>query len=181
MGMIKNILFKIKCSRNPIKMARKIGVKVGEQCSFVSMPNFGSEPYLVEIGNHVRIASGVTFLTHDGATWVFREQEAYKRVIRFGRIVVGNNCFIGYHSIIMPNVKIGDNCIIAAGAIVTKDVPEGSVVGGVPARVITTVKEYADKCMVETPDYDDKLLKYNKRKELERLYVEQGETNDSKI
>ncbi len=47
-----------------------------------------------------------------------------------------DNVFIGANSIIMPNVRVGSNTIIAAGSIVTKDIPSGSVVAGVPARVI---------------------------------------------
>ncbi len=65
MRVIKKIFGKFRymlaSMRNPIKLAREMGVTVGENCSFVSMPNFGSEPYLIEIGNHVRIASGVFF------------------------------------------------------------------------------------------------------------------------
>lgn len=53
-----------------------------------------------------------------------------------GCIEVMDNVFIGANSIIIPNARIGFNTIIAAGSIVTKDIPSGSVVEGVPARVI---------------------------------------------
>lgn len=130
--------------RNPVKAARKLGVSVGYGCSFASMPYFGSEPYLIELGSHVRTSSKVSFITHDGSTWVFRDQEKYKKVLRFAKIKVGNNCFLGFQSTIMPGVTIGDNCIIGAGALVTKDVPAGSVVGGVPAHIISTTEAYAE-------------------------------------
>lgn len=55
------------------------------------------------------------------------------------QIIIGNNVWIGQRVIIMDGVKIGDNSIVATGAIVTKDVPPFSIVGGVPAKVIKTM------------------------------------------
>jgi acetyltransferase-like isoleucine patch superfamily enzyme len=66
-----------------------------------------------------------------------------KNIDVFGRIRVGNNVFIGYGSIILPNVDIGDNCIIAAGSVVTGNVSSDSVVGGVPAKFIKSIDDYA--------------------------------------
>ena len=57
---------------------------------------------------------------------------------RYGRIKIGNNCFIGCRSILLPGVTIGDNSIIGAGSVVTKDVPSGEVWAGNPARFIKT-------------------------------------------
>lgn len=62
-----------------------------------------------------------------------------------GSIEIFDNCFIGARSIIMYDVKIGPNAIVAAGSVVTKDVPEGMVVGGNPAKVISTVENVARK------------------------------------
>lgn len=141
--MLRSILNKIKLHRiGAINYARQLGVKIGDNCKFVSYPDFGSEPYLVSMGNHVEICSNVTFITHDGATWVFREQEKYKDVIRYGKIKIGNNCFIGKGTTILPGVTIGDNCIVGACSLVTKDVPSGIIVGGVPARPISTVEQF---------------------------------------
>lgn len=114
----------------PEKAARMLGVRMGKNCSFAGMPYFGSEPYLIKLGNHVRTSGKVSFITHDGSTWCFRDQERYKKVLRFAPIVVGDNCFFGFGSTVLPGVHIGDNCIIAAGAVVTKDIPPGSIVGG---------------------------------------------------
>lgn len=50
-------------------------------------------------------------------------------------IILGDNVWVGYGAQILSGVKVGSNCIIAAGAVVTKDVPEGSVVAGVPAVI----------------------------------------------
>ena len=140
--------------KKPLAYAQKIGVDIGQGCKLIGSPNWGSEPWLISLGNRTEVSFNVTFITHDGSTWVFRNQERYQDVLRFGRIKVGDNCFIGANSTIMPGVTIGDGSIIAVGAVVTKDVPAGEIWGGVPAKYITTVTEFAEKCLRETPDYN---------------------------
>lgn len=66
-------------------------------------------------------------------------------VDKVGNIEIFINCFIGANALIMHNVKIGPNAIAAAGSVVTKDVPENSIVGGNPAKVIGKFDEYAKK------------------------------------
>lgn len=146
MGILSSIKNRYCKAKNPIKYWRKKGVSIGDGCEIYSSASFGSEPYLVSLGNHVRINANVLFVTHDGGVWVLRELfEIYKDVDIFGEIVVGDNVHIGNNSIIMPGVKIGNNCIIGCGAIVTKDVPDNSIAVGVPARIIETVDQYAEK------------------------------------
>ncbi|WP_336776033.1 acyltransferase [Paenibacillus sp. MMO-58] len=129
-----------------IKELRKQGVKIGEGCVIDKSAIFGSEPYLISIGNKVRITHGVKFITHDGGLWVLRNLGLLpESADRFGRIEVGNNCNIGWNAIIMPGVIIGDNCVIGCGAIVTKSIPDNSIVAGVPARVIESIEEYCNK------------------------------------
>ena len=132
----------IAATRDPVGFARSLGVRVGENCRILANPDgcFGSEPYLVTLGDHVTVTNHVSFVTHDGGVWVFREEEPDIEV--FGPIKVGNNVFIGFGVTIMPGVTIGDNCIIGAGAVVTRNVPSGQVAVGVPARCIKTVEEY---------------------------------------
>lgn len=138
-------------------------------CRFMGFPTFGSEPYLVRIGRHVTIASNVSFITHDGGTWVFRDQSRYKRVIKYGRIEIHDNCFIGSRATIMPGVAIGPNAVVAAGSVVTKSVPPNTVVAGVPARFLCTVEQYAENALRTTPEYD--IQAYEKDKRLELLRV----------
>jgi acetyltransferase-like isoleucine patch superfamily enzyme len=123
-------------------LARKAGVKVGEGCRLYSS-NFGSEPFLIEIGEHVTITAGVQFITHDGGVWVLRGLDSqFQKCDLFGKIVIGNNVFIGINSIIMPGVTIGDNCIIASGSVVTRSFESNSVIAGLPAKSIKSIEEY---------------------------------------
>ena len=156
---------------NPVKYARSLGVCVGRRVRLVAMDGgtFGSEPYLIEIGDHVTIAFGVRFITHDGGVWVFRDGDDDIDV--FGRIRVGNNVFIGLQAIIMPGVTIGDNVVIAAGSIVTRDVPRNTVVAGVPAKVIKGLDEYYEQ--VKKKAVRVRGLSQRKKKEaLTRLFLE---------
>lgn len=129
-------------------IGKKGGVKIGKGCEIYSSAEFGSEPYLVTLGDHVRVNSGVRFVTHDGGVWVLRHlKDDYKNIDIFGKITIGNNVHIGTNAIIMPGVSIGSNCIIGCGAIVTKNIPDNSIAVGVPARVIESIDEYEIKHM----------------------------------
>ena len=141
-----NIWDKFKKSRNPVKYWRALGASIGEGCDIFSSAYLGGEPYLVTIGNQVRITHNVLFITHDGGVWVLRNlDDRFKNIDKFGKIKIGNNVHIGTGAVIMPGVTIGNNCIIGVGAVVTKDVPDNSIVVGIPARVIKTIDEYAQQ------------------------------------
>lgn len=114
--------------------AKEVGVRVGENCRLFSL-NISSEPYLVEIGDNVIISGEVQLITHDGSVLLFHK-EIPNLFGSFGKIKIGNNCFIGMGAIILPNVEIGDNCIVCAGAVVMSSFPDESVIAGNPAKVI---------------------------------------------
>ena len=124
---------------------RKLGVKIGKDCSFVGKVKFGSEPYLITLGDNVRITDGVRLITQDGGVHVIRNMYHLANIDKLGKIKVGNNVFIGTQSIIMPNVTIGNNVIIGAGSIVNKDVRDNCVVAGIPAKEICTIDDYYEK------------------------------------
>ena len=96
---IRKKILKIFYLNNPLKIARKIGVSVGDGCRILDDPFsvFGSEPFLVTIGNHVSISSGVRFITHNGALWVFRDgrnqPNDYKRSVAGNIVFIANNEF----------------------------------------------------------------------------------------
>jgi acetyltransferase-like isoleucine patch superfamily enzyme len=122
-------------SNRKIDYLRKLGVKIGINCHFETI-SFSSEPFLIEIGNHVAIASGTTFVTHDGSVWCFKDELSGGI---FGRIKIGNNVSIGINCIILYNTSIGDNCIIGAGSVVRGKFPDNSIIVGNPAKVILTI------------------------------------------
>ena len=115
--------------------------------------NFGSEPWLIEIGNNVGIAGSVTFVTHDASGWLVRDDHG--RRFRYGRIVVGNDVLIGLGSILHPGVKIGDRVVIAAGSVVTKSIPSGSVVGGNPVKYIASFDDFESYVLGHWASEDD--------------------------
>ncbi|MCA8987873.1 MAG: hypothetical protein KDA78_09550, partial [Planctomycetaceae bacterium] len=84
------------------KYARSLGVRLGKQCRLIGVNSrtFGSEPYLISLGDHVEITDGVRFITHDGAVWVGRDAHPQLDVIK--PIQIGNNVFIGMNSILLP-------------------------------------------------------------------------------
>lgn len=123
---------------------RKTGARIGEGC-FILTSDLGTEPYLVKIGNHVAIATGVRFITHDGAVWVFRKEHPDLQV--FGPIVIEDNCIIGQQAILFPNIRIGRNSIVAAGSVVISDVPPDTLVMGVPARPFGSVEKFRQKSL----------------------------------
>lgn len=157
-----NIFSLIYSLLDPLGFAIKQGMTVGKGVSLAGRhgTSFGSEPYLITLGNEVRISGGAKFFTHDGATWVFRDYEEYKNVVKFGTIYVGDRTFIGNGAIIMPGVRIGKRCVIGAGAVVTHNVPDGCVAAGVPAEVVCTTEEYAEKCKAEWENLDYDMNQY---------------------
>jgi len=145
---LDKLLFAIVSRSYRVHLLRKRGVKIGENCR-ISNIKYSTEPYLVEIGDHVAIASRTEFITHDGGVWVFRHEQT--EIDLFGKIKIGNNTFIGVGCIIMPNTTIGNNCVIGAGSVVRGVIPDNSVVIGNPAKVIMKTSIY--KRLVEFNPY----------------------------
>lgn len=126
---------------SPEKYARHLGVTIGKNC-YISSRNWGSEPYLVTIGNNCQITYGVSIYTHGGGQAIRAIDPDFDV---FGKVVIEDWAYIGAYSQIMPGVTIGEGALVAAGSVVTKSVPPHTVVGGNPARYICTTEEYYER------------------------------------
>lgn len=120
---------------------------IGDKCSIQTNVVI-TDPAYVRIGNNVSL-SGCTLFGHDGVVNMLRT--AYGGEIdRVGKIDIRDNVFIGHQAIVMPGVTIGPDAVIAAGSVVTRDVPPGAVVGGIPAKQISTVAQLHASLVAQT-------------------------------
>ncbi|WP_261561714.1 glycosyltransferase [Frankia tisae] len=135
---------------DPVGYARSIGVRLGVDCRFIGVTaaTFGTEPYLIRLGDRVAIADGVRFITHDGAAHRLRREHPDIDVV--GPIRVGHDAVIGMNTIIMPGVTIGADVVIAAGSVVMRDVPARSLAAGAPARVVTDVEQWERRMLARS-------------------------------
>ena len=153
MVLIDQIRFYLECHGkyrgDSIAYLRSQGVRMGEDCDLLTnVTNFGSEPWLIEIGDRVTLTSGVVLITHDGSSRLFRkhsEDMNPRYGNRFGAIRILDDCFVGVNAIILPGVEIGPDSIVGAGSIVNKSVPPQMVFAGNPARPICTLDEYIER------------------------------------
>ena len=178
--IIKRIIYKEKADAETyIKYLRNKGMKIGKN---LFIPDLNSviidetRPWLIEIGNDVVITAGVSILTHGYDLSVLRNYygELYGSS---GKVVIGNNVFIGIKSTILKGVTIGDNVIIGANSTVTKDIPSGCVYAGNPAKFICTTEEYINKnraLMKDRPCYGEeyRLTKNVDKDKKEQMYRE---------
>jgi acetyltransferase-like isoleucine patch superfamily enzyme len=119
---------KIRCHEGVVEIGDK--TVFGQECTISAYQR-------VRIGEQCVIADRAMFIDFDhGVAEVerpIRVQGIYKR-----DTVVGSNVWIGYGACVLRGVRVGDNSIVGTNAVVTKDVPANSVVGGVPAKVLRT-------------------------------------------
>ncbi len=162
-----SLLYKFFLKRyNMVAYCKLLGMSVGKGTKIKSSVNISTEPYLISIGSNCKIVGFVNLLTHDGGPWVFRNEHPQLDLIK--RISIGDNVYIGLGATILPGVKIGNNCVISTQAVVTKDIPNNSVVVGAPAKVIKSLGEYKNKVLEQahntkglTPAKKKKFLQEN--------------------
>ena len=107
-----------------------------------------TDPAYTRLGDNVSL-SGCTLFGHDGVVNMLRK--AYGGELdSVGCIDIRDNVFIGHQAIVMPGVTIGPDAVVAAGSVVTRDVPPGCVVGGVPAKVIARTRDLHASLMTQT-------------------------------
>jgi acetyltransferase-like isoleucine patch superfamily enzyme len=131
------------------EVLRKHGgfVSIGEHCSILPSTRI-TDPAYVRIGSNVSL-SECTLIGHDGSIAVLNRAYGV-RLDRVGKIDIKDNVFVGYGAIILPGVTIGPNAIVGAGAVVSRDVGAGEIVGGVPARPIGRVEVLVEKLQAAT-------------------------------
>lgn len=128
---------------------RRQGAKIGKNLVLNGdLGTFGTEPYLISVGDDCLLAAGVRLVTHDGGISVLNKLGKFngRRADKVGRIEIGNNVYIGMSAMVMPGASVGDNTIIGAHALVSGNIPANSVAVGIPARVICSIDEYYEKC-----------------------------------
>jgi acetyltransferase-like isoleucine patch superfamily enzyme len=153
-GMLKWLYVRICKPRSDenAEFLKKINYfySIGDGCRINTCATF-TDPKYVRIGNNVCL-SACSVVGHDGAVAVFSSASG-KILDKVGKIDIGNNVFVGIGAILLPNITIGDNTIIAAGSIVSKDVAPGTIVGGIPAKVIGNTADYVNKIEEQTKAY----------------------------
>lgn len=146
---IKSIYKLLLSKLKPIEYMKKVGVNFTEgKVHIFGKVAWGSEPWIITLGENVYITDGVKFITHDGGTLLYRNRVPDLEITK--PITIGNDVYIGNNVILLPGVTVGNNVVIVAGAVVTKDIPDNSVAVGVPARVIKTADEYFEKLQRES-------------------------------
>lgn len=108
-----------------------------------------SFPGSIRLGNETVISQRVSILTHDFSMDRYfvanKLQGSDAEMVRQSPVTIEDYAFIGLGATILPGVTVGAGSIVAAGSVVTKDVPAGVIVGGNPARVISTVEDWVPR------------------------------------
>ena len=117
------------------EVLRKRGTifEMGQHC-YIQPDAIITDPVYLRLGDNVRIST-CTILGHDGSVNMINR--AYdEKLDNVGAVTIKDNVFISWGAIILPGVTIGPNAIVGAGSVVSRDVKEGDIVAGVPARPV---------------------------------------------
>ena len=137
-NLIKNIFSKIYGDSYDIYLLRKSGARIGRNFYYDNSYIDGNFRYLVEIGDNVTFTHA-TILAHDASTKIPLGKT------KIGKVCIGNNVFIGYGAIILPNVKIGSQVVIGAGSVVNHDIPDNCIAAGNPCRPVGSYDSFVIK------------------------------------
>ena len=135
-------------SETYIQHLRSLGMSIGDDVRiYVPTKTLIDEsyPWMITIGNHVKIAQGAIILTHDYSWSVLKRRGCGPILGASGKVQIGDNVFIGMNAIITRGVTIGNNVVIGAGSVVTKDCLDNGVYAGNPAKRIAEVDQFLEK------------------------------------
>jgi len=155
---LEDHVFLSALGKSPISLGNY--VRIGAFSRLVISTSFDNIGAFIKIGNHVGIGE-FAYLGGAGGLEIgddciigqyfscHPENHQFEDPLKLIRlqgttrkgIKIGNNCWVGAKVTILDGVTIGNNCVIAAGAVVTKNMPDGSLIGGVPAKVLKTISE----------------------------------------
>jgi acetyltransferase-like isoleucine patch superfamily enzyme len=111
---------------------RMAGVRIGRNTMISLHAKIDVRRGQVIIGDNCHITYGCVILSHDYAARILGKEKDPEA----GKVIIGNNVFIGVNSVILPNVTIGDNSIIGAGSVVNCDIPPKVVAAGNPIKIL---------------------------------------------
>lgn len=140
------LLYNNFINRIHITILRRCGVTIGKNCYIDRHINIDRN---IIVGSNVTISSHLVILGHDASTKKFIKKT------RLQKTIIGNNCFIGMHAIILPGITIGQNSIVGANSVVTHNIPANSVCVGNPANIVSSTEEFIKKhtlLMVKHPE-----------------------------
>ena len=144
------------------------GVRIGKRVQIVQGCFLEeSRPWLITIEDDVQISAGATIVTHDSTYNRADDRIPY----RYAPVVLKRRCIVGPRSVILPGVTVGEGSLVAAGAIVTRDVPAGTIVAGPAASHLMDIEEGLSRVRHDT----DELI----RTDLATKYPWRGPAGDS--
>lgn len=148
-SFMRNIIASVRQKKidNYLENLKNKGLKIGEGTDILQP--FFLDPdhcYLISIGRDCTFAPNVRLIAHDAST------KTYLDFTRIGKITIGDRCFIGDSTIILPNVSIGSNTVIGSASLVNKDIPENSVAAGNPAKIICSLDEYIKRTEINAEE-----------------------------
>jgi carbonic anhydrase/acetyltransferase-like protein (isoleucine patch superfamily) len=149
LDLFKRIIYRHKANSSTyVKHLKDLGVSIGEDVTIYVPTKTHIDtcyPWMITIGNHVRIAQGAVILAHDYAWSVLKTEKEGAILGVSGPVKIGDNVFIGMNAVIICGVTIGNNVIIGAGSVVTKNCLDNGVYAGNPARRICDIDTYFEK------------------------------------